>query len=146
MKADRYLGLDTGGTGIKWVVTDPDLAGVASGEVPTDPDHITVSLARVASAVGPQLGAEADLHRLAGMGMAVAGIVDPVEGRLGRSPNLPGSLSNLCRYHPRRIRTLRSHTCEQPGNPRNHHLLLLHTFPLGSGLERKGIDRLELYN
>lgn len=90
MKADRYLGLDTGGTGIKWVVTDPDLAVVASGEVPTDPEHITVSLARVASAVGPELGAEADLHRLAGLGMAVAGIVDPVEGRLGRSPNLPG--------------------------------------------------------
>ena len=90
MKADRYLGLDTGGTGIKWVVTDPELAVVASGEVPTDPEHITVSLARVATAVGPELGAEADLHRLAGMGMAVAGIVDPVEGRLGRSPNLPG--------------------------------------------------------
>jgi glucokinase len=58
--------------------------------VPTDPDHITVSLARVATAEGPELGAEADLHRLAGMGMAVAGIVDPVAGRLGRSPNLPG--------------------------------------------------------
>jgi len=90
VKVDRYLGLDTGGTGIKWVVTDPDLAVVASGEVPTDPEHITVSLARVASAVGPELGAEADLQRLAGMGMAVAGIVDPVAGRLGRSPNLPG--------------------------------------------------------
>ena len=90
MEADRYLGLDTGGTGIKWVVTDPALEVVASGEVPTDPDHITVSFARVASAVGPELGAEGALPRLAGMGMAVAGIVDPAAGRLGRSPNLPG--------------------------------------------------------
>jgi glucokinase len=88
--ADRYLGLDTGGTGIKWVVTDPELAVLASGEVPTDRDHITVSLARVATAVVPELGVEADLPRLAGMGMAVAGIVDHEAGRLGRSPNLPG--------------------------------------------------------
>lgn len=87
---DRFLGLDTGGTGIKYVVTDRDLAVLNAGEVPTDPDHITVSLARLAAAVGPDLGGESAFERLAGVGMAVAGIVDIDEGRLGRSPNLPG--------------------------------------------------------
>jgi glucokinase len=88
--ADRFLGLDTGGTGIKYVVTERDLTVLHSGEVPTDPDHITVSLARLAAAVGPELDGGSGFSRLAGVGMAVAGIVDIDEGRLGRSPNLPG--------------------------------------------------------
>jgi len=88
--ADRFLGLDTGGTGIKYVVTDRNLVVLHSGEVPTDPEHITVSLARLAAAVGPTLDGASGFSRLAGMGMACAGIVDIEAGRLGRSPNLPG--------------------------------------------------------
>lgn len=84
MTRDLFLGADTGGTGIKFVVTDGQGARLEEGEVPTDPASIHVSLERLAGAVAA--------HRpyLRGVGMACAGIINPVRGTLGRSPNLPG--------------------------------------------------------
>lgn len=79
-----YLGIDTGGTGIKFVVTDAGGAVVFDGEVPTDPTSASESMDRLADAVAGYL------PRLAGVGMACAGIIDPIKGTLGRSPNLPG--------------------------------------------------------
>ncbi|MCK9995077.1 MAG: ROK family protein [Candidatus Krumholzibacteria bacterium] len=90
MKKDLYLGVDTGGTGVKFVVTDSGGSVITSGEVPTDPASITVSMRRLATAVGGALGGEPDFPDLAGLGMACAGIVNSVTGQLGRSPNLPG--------------------------------------------------------
>ncbi len=90
VKKDLYLGADTGGTGVKYVVTDRDGSVMTSGEVPTDPTSITASMQRLASAVGGVLGGEPDFPNLAGLGMACAGIVKSATGMLGRSPNLPG--------------------------------------------------------
>jgi glucokinase len=85
MMADAlYLGIDTGGTGIKFVVTEGDGRVVFDGEVPTDPQSVTASMQRLSQAVAGYL------PRLKAMGMACAGIIDPVQGTLGRSPNLPG--------------------------------------------------------
>lgn len=84
MAGDLFLGVDTGGTGIKYVVTDEQGDLVADGEVPTDPQSIPLSMERLAAAV------DAHRPRLKAMGMACAGIIDPVRGTLGRSPNLPG--------------------------------------------------------
>jgi glucokinase len=81
---DLFLGADTGGTGIKFVITDGHGAVIESGEVPTDNQSIPLSMERLVGAV------DAYRPRIAGMGMACAGIIDPVRGTLGRSPNLPG--------------------------------------------------------
>lgn len=90
VKKDLYLGVDTGGTGVKYVVTDRDGLVMTSGEVPTDPTSITTSMKRLASAVRGVLGGEPGFPCLAGLGMACAGIVNSATGQLGRSPNLPG--------------------------------------------------------
>jgi len=83
--ADLYLGIDTGGTAAKFVLTAADGTVVVEGEVPTDSVHAAITLDRVAAAVGA-----GDRGSLVGVGLACAGIVTPGSGRLGRSPNLPG--------------------------------------------------------
>jgi len=90
VKKDLFLGVDTGGTGVKFVVTDQDGSVTTSGEIPTDPTSIEVSMQRLGAAVAGTLGGEPGFPRLAGLGMACAGIVNSATGRLGRSPNLPG--------------------------------------------------------
>lgn len=90
MKKDLFLGIDTGGTRIKYVVADLAGATQTSGEVVTDPSSITVSMERLGTAVASILGGDGEFPRLAGLGMACAGIVNPVTGHLGRSPNLLG--------------------------------------------------------
>lgn len=85
MSVDLYLGMDTGGTASKYLVTDHVGATVDEGDVPTDPRDVRTTLLRVAAAVGPDA-----CGRLAGVALACAGVVAPASGRLGRSPNLPG--------------------------------------------------------
>ena len=89
-KKDLFLGIDTGGTGVKFVVTDHGGSVLTSGEVPTDPASITASMQRLGTAVAGALGGEPGFPRLAALGMACAGIVNSATGRLGRSPNLQG--------------------------------------------------------
>lgn len=89
MTRDLYLGIDTGGTAVKYEVVASDGAAVGGGEVPTDPHDAAATLRRLAVGAAPLLGG-ATLPRLAAVGMACAGIVNPVTGHLGRSPNLPG--------------------------------------------------------
>lgn len=89
-KKDLFLGVDTGGTGVKYVVTDDAGAILERGEVATDPASVANTMQRLRAAVAAALGGEPDLPRLAAMGMACAGIVNPTTGMLGRSPNLPG--------------------------------------------------------
>ncbi len=48
---DLYLGIDTGGTGVKYVVTDSDGSVLSSGDVPTDPNSITHSMESLGAAV-----------------------------------------------------------------------------------------------
>ncbi len=86
---DLYLGIDTGGTAVKYEVVANDGSAVGGGEVPTDPRDAAATLRALAADAAPLLGG-AGLPRLAAVGMACAGIVNPVTGHLGRSPNLPG--------------------------------------------------------
>lgn len=98
MNRDLYLGIDTGGTAIKYVLTDDRCAVVGQGEVPTQAADPIASLRAVATAVATVTGG-ATMPRLAAVGLACAGIVDPQSGRLGRSPNLPGWESALLGEH-----------------------------------------------
>jgi glucokinase len=86
---DLYLGIDTGGTAMKHVLTNASGKVVACGEVPTLSHDPTASLKCLAAAVAGDLGGP-DLPRLAAVGLACAGIINPDTGALGRSPNLPG--------------------------------------------------------
>lgn len=87
MATDLFLGADTGGTAVKFVVTDSAGGVHFRGEVPTDPASPRVTLRLLAEAVREMVD---PADGLSGAGLACAGIVDPVAGRLGRSPNLPG--------------------------------------------------------
>ena len=89
MNRDLYLGIDTGGTAMKYALTDGQGAALFEGEVPTLPGDPIASLQGLRAAVVPLTGGD-DLPRLAAVGLACAGIVNPESGHLGRSPNLPG--------------------------------------------------------
>ncbi len=92
---ELYLGADIGGTGVKYVITDDQGGMVHQGEVPTDPHSGKRTLGRLAMAVAEKIcpaegSEEPTFSRLAAVGLACAGIVNPDSGHLGRSPNLPG--------------------------------------------------------
>lgn len=89
-KRDYFLGADSGGTAVKFVVTDREGKIMQRGEAPTDPGSITTTVQRLSGAVGEVLGGSPGFPRLSAVGMACAGIVNAETGRLGRSPNLPG--------------------------------------------------------
>lgn len=80
------MGMDIGGTAVKFVVGPADAPTRLAGEVPTDPGDIGTTFARLAGRVAELLPGDDP----AAAGIACAGIVDPVTGRLGRTPNLPG--------------------------------------------------------
>jgi len=98
-----YLGADIGGTGVKYIISNGLGDIVHQGEVPTDPNSGKRTLGRLAMEVAekispPEGSGEAMFSRLAAVGLACAGIVNPESGHLGRSPNLPGwEESNLKR-------------------------------------------------
>ena len=80
------MGLDVGGTAVKYVAGVGDDPRRHAGQVPTDPTDIGDTFVRLARRMAEILPDEAP----AAAGVACAGIVDPVGGRLGRAPNLPG--------------------------------------------------------
>ena len=95
MTVDLFLGADVGGTGLKYVVAAADGGILIRGEVMTDAEDVGATLTRLSEAVARELASgsangAAPLGRMVAVGLACAGIVDPVAGRLGRSPNLPG--------------------------------------------------------
>jgi glucokinase len=83
-----HLGLDLGGTNIKWVVLDQDGTPVADGSLPTEgdggPDHVVERLAlaghEAIAAAGP----------IATAGVGVPGIYDATRGSIRFFTNLPG--------------------------------------------------------
>ncbi len=83
-----HLGLDLGGTNIKWVVLDGDGRPVADGSLPTEgeggPEHVLERLAlagrTAAEAAGP----------LATAGVGVPGIYEDTHGTIRFFTNLPG--------------------------------------------------------
>lgn len=84
---ERFLGVDVGGTSIKWSVLR---AGVleASGSVATPRVDQHAVVKAVAALVDSQEG-------LAGVGLAVPGTVDPVRRSTILVPNLPGDWNNF---------------------------------------------------
>lgn len=88
MSADLFLGADTGGTGVKFVITDAEATVLFEGDIPTNPESGPATVTLLAAAARDHL--DGSLDRLAGVGLACAGIVNPETGWLGRSPNLPG--------------------------------------------------------
>ena len=81
------LGADIGGTAVKYVLGgagDPDRY---AGEIPTHAGDVLDTFVRLAATVADLLPRGV---APAAAGLACAGIVDPVRGRLGRAPNLPG--------------------------------------------------------
>jgi len=89
LNRDLYLGIDTGGTAMKYALTDVRGALLFEGEVTTRPTDPIESLRGLAAEVAPLTGGQG-LPRLAAVGLACAGIINPETGYLGRSPNLPG--------------------------------------------------------
>ena len=83
-----HLGLDLGGTNIKWVVLDQDGTPLADGSLPTEgdrgPDHVVERLAlaghEAVAAAGP----------IATAGVGVPGIYDATRGTIRFFTNLPG--------------------------------------------------------
>jgi glucokinase len=83
-----HLGLDLGGTNIKWVVLDQDGTPIADGSLPTEaergPDHVVERLAlaghEAIAAAGP----------IATAGVGVPGIYDATRGSIRFFTNLPG--------------------------------------------------------
>jgi glucokinase len=80
------MGMDIGGTAVKYVVGGVDDPDRHAGEIPTDPNDIDATFARLAARITSDLAGAVP----AAAGVACAGIVDPVDGRLGRAPNLLG--------------------------------------------------------
>jgi glucokinase len=78
------LGLDVGGSAVKWVLLTADHAVLDSGSLPTPstgPDHVVTALAQLVR--GP--GADADT-----VGLGVPAHVDRATGTIKLLPNIPG--------------------------------------------------------
>ena len=83
-----HLGLDLGGTNIKWVVLDQDGTPLADGSLPTEgergPDHVVERLALAGHAAIEAAGP------IATAGVGVPGIYDATHGSIRFFTNLPG--------------------------------------------------------
>src|SRR4051795_3948643 len=83
-----HLGLDLGGTNIKWVVLDQDAQPVADGSLPTEreggPGHVLERLALAGRAAVEATGP------IATAGVGVPGIYDDRDGTIRFFTNLPG--------------------------------------------------------
>jgi len=93
--ATRHIGLDLGGTNLKWVIverTGADWTTVERGQVPTDRGGPTT--------IVPQMGATA-LHAIraaggaASVGVGVPGLYLPDEGSIVFLPNVPGEWAGV---------------------------------------------------
>ena len=83
-----FLGADTGGTKVKFVVADAAAEPRIQAEVATDPADPERTLKALAKELRERLGRR--MSDIQAVGLACAGIVSPTSGWLGRSPNLPG--------------------------------------------------------
>jgi glucokinase len=93
--ASRHLGLDLGGTNVKWSVVDHDgdaWSAIARDQVPTrvaaeparTPASVTAQLVEIANEVLERLGP------VASIGIGVPGLYDPATGSTRFLPNVPG--------------------------------------------------------
>lgn len=92
----RHLGLDLGGTNLKWVGLEPsgsDWSRVAGGETPTraaqGPEGVVAEMVEVGRAAQRESGP------FASVGVGVPGMYDPVSGATRFLPNLPGDWAGV---------------------------------------------------
>ena len=88
--SEKYLGLDLGGTNIKFVVLERVegqwkilLEDQLATEASNGPEHVTKRLAELAAKISKE-------HAINGLGLAVPGIFDVEKGTILLFPNLPG--------------------------------------------------------
>jgi glucokinase len=90
-ESTRHLGLDLGGTNIKWVVVERDADGwrvLDRDQVPTpSPGHPDVVVPRLAEVGGEAVGR---VPGVTTVGIGVPGLYDPVAGTTRFLVNLPG--------------------------------------------------------
>ncbi|HKV30257.1 MAG TPA: ROK family protein [Candidatus Dormibacteraeota bacterium] len=92
----RHVGLDLGGTSIKWVVVESTPQGmrtVATGKAATDaergPNGVVEQLAELGRAAVAKAGA------VTSVGVGVPGLHDPATGRTRFLPNIPGDWAGV---------------------------------------------------
>jgi len=92
----RHVGLDLGGTYVKWVVVESAPQGrrtVASGKMVTStdggPSGVVDQLAELGRAAASKVGA------VASVGVGVPGLHDPATGRTRFLPNIPGDWAGV---------------------------------------------------
>lgn len=88
---NRYLGLDLGGTNIKYVVIEHDHGKwieIVKDQIATEafngPEHVTNRLANLAKEISDQ-------YQINAVGLAVPGIFNETAGTISLFPNLPGN-------------------------------------------------------
>lgn len=87
----RHLGLDLGGTNLKWVVLERDGSAqsvLATGQVPTDTSRGERSV--VDQLIEMARASFRDLGLMETVGVGVPGLYDPVAGTTRFMPNVPG--------------------------------------------------------
>jgi glucokinase len=92
----RHLGLDLGGTNIKWVVLErdgPSQSVLATGQVPTDTTRGERSV--LEQLVGIARGSFQDLGLMETVGVGVPGLYDPLAGTTRFMPNVPGQWAGI---------------------------------------------------
>jgi glucokinase len=92
----RHLGLDLGGTNIKWVVLEGDGSSprvLANGQVPTDVSRGEQSV--VEQLIEIALESSPDLSLIQSVGVGVPGLYDPVAGSTRFMPNVPGKWAGV---------------------------------------------------
>src|SRR5712692_1599144 len=85
-----HLGLDLGGTNLKWAVVDrdPEPRLLKTGRVPTDAGHGEQSVLRQLIEVASAAMQETD--GIESIGVGVPGVIDPTAGVTRFIPNIPG--------------------------------------------------------
>jgi glucokinase len=92
----RHLGLDLGGTNVKWVVLEEEGSAprvVASDRVPTDTSRGERSVVEQLIAIGRDSSHE--MGPFVSVGIGVPGLYDPVGGTTRFMPNVPGKWAGV---------------------------------------------------
>ena len=92
----RHLGLDLGGTNVKWVVLERDglsQSVLATGQVPTDTSRGERSV--VEQMIEIARASFRDLGLMETVGVGVPGLYDPVGGTTRFMPNVPGKWAGV---------------------------------------------------
>src|SRR5690348_4364023 len=90
-----HLGLDLGGTNLKWAVVERGAAArvVKTGRVPTDTREGEKSVLR--QMIGVATGVAGELKGITSIGVGMPGVLDPEAGITRFLPNVPGSWAGV---------------------------------------------------